>query len=91
MMGQKYAEFVNTKKDGLSNIELRMSLANCYDFRTFNVTFNSINGMGAFYIMTSTKCCSKCGQPLPQLPEKTLKKFDRMCKIWIALLMREKS
>ena len=40
---------------------------------------------------SSTKCCSKCGQPLPQLPKKTLEKFDTVCKLWIALLLKEKS
>lgn len=43
--------------------------------------------------MTSNSlCCSKCGQKLPpQLPKETLEKFDLMCKVWIASLMREKS
>ena len=31
--------------------------------------------------------CSKCGQELP-LDQKVLQNFDRMCKIWISLLMQ---
>ena len=31
--------------------------------------------------------CSKCGQELP-LDQEVFQNFDRMCKIWISLLMQ---
>jgi len=37
--------------------------------------------------------CFDCGLefiPHYKLSEKTLKKFDKMCKVWISLLMQEK-
>ncbi len=32
--------------------------------------------------------CDKCGQTISEFSKETLEKFDRMCKIWISLLMK---
>ena len=41
--------------------------------------------------LTNKTKCKTCGQPLPkQLDKKTLEHMDRMLKVWIALLMRDK-